>query len=144
MTSSLTLLFVRDRAEYPVFLSELRAADFEVLTARSVTQAKSLLLTRRVDAVILRHDGVVDDRPLASTLKRIAPQASIFLLSDETQPRPDEIDAILRGDFGDAVIVRAVAALCRVSLISRLGRTAAAFAGPLTLPFARFQPRSVS
>jgi len=114
MNSRLTLLFLCEHAEhYAGFLEEFRAADFQVLVARNVGHAKALLLTKNVTFIVLRHDCSGDDRLLASPLKRIAPDVRIFLLTDQAQPRPADVDSLWRWHVGDEVVTRGMARFFR-------------------------------
>jgi Orn/Lys/Arg decarboxylase, N-terminal domain len=114
MSSRLTLLFVCDQSDvYSSLIDEFRAAEFQVLLARSLAQAKSTLLARSVCAIVLRHDGLCDDRALASSLKRMAPDIPVFLLTDQQQPLPADVDSIWRSAFGDPVITRGMAVFFR-------------------------------
>lgn len=114
MNSRLTLLFVCDESQlYSEFLTEFRSADFQVLIARNIARAKAILLTRSVNAIVLSHDDRRDDRALAPRLKRSSPGVPIFLLTDQEQPRPDDIDSIWRLEAGDAVVARGMAVFCR-------------------------------
>jgi hypothetical protein len=114
MNSRLTLVFVCDQSHlYSGFLTEFRSADFQVLTARNIAQAKGVLLTRSVNAIIICHDGLRDDRPLAPQLKRTAPDVPIFLFTAYQQPLPEDVDSIWRFDQGDSVVARGMAVFCR-------------------------------
>ncbi len=114
MNSRLTLIFVCDQI-HPgsAFLTEFRSADFEVLSVRNIARARAILLTRSVNAIVLCHDDRRDDRELAPQLKRIAPGVPVFLLTDQEQPRPDDVDSIWRFEPGDAVVARGMAVFCR-------------------------------
>ena len=110
MSTRLTLLFICDRSYlYSSFINEFRAADFQVLIARNLTLAKSILLTRPLDGVVLCHDCSRDDRPQAGPLKRLAPRVPIFLLTDQEQSRHADIDCVWRSDLGDKVLTRGMA-----------------------------------
>lgn len=114
MNSRLTLLFVSDQSDlYLEFLAEFRSANFQVLTARNVRQAKAALLTRSVDAVILLHDVRCDHRGLAPQLKRIMPGVRIFLFTHYPQPLPAAVDSIWRYEHGDAIVTHGMAVFCR-------------------------------
>src|SRR5579863_1239286 len=115
MSTRLTLLFVCDRSYlYSKFIEEFRAADFQVPIARNLAQAKSALLARSISGVVLCHDWSRDDRPLAASLKRTAPQVPVFLLTDQVQPRlPADIDCIWRSDLRDEVLIRGMAVFFR-------------------------------
>ena len=114
MNSRLTLLLVCDQSDFfSAVLTEFRSADFQVLNARNIARAKAILLTRSVNAIVLCHDGLRDDRALAPQLKRVAPGKPIFLLTDREQPRPDDIDSIWRFETSDEVVTRAMAVFCR-------------------------------
>lgn len=126
MSSRLTLLFLCDQAHsYSHFLSEFRSLNFQVLIARNVAQAKTILQGHPVDGIMLRHHGECDDRPLASKIKRITPRIPVFLLTEHEQPKPADIDSVWRAELGDSVIARAMAtflASClRSSRLSRSG-----------------------
>lgn len=114
MHARLTLIFICDRSEtYQAFLSEFRSADFRVLVARNLTQAKSLLLEGSADAIIIRHDDARDDRVLAAKLKRIAPRVPVFLITNQAQKPQPNIDSVWRGDLGDTVVTRGMAMFFR-------------------------------
>ena len=114
MNSRLTLLFLCDHAEhYAGFVEEFKAAEFQVLIARNLGHAKALLLSRAVNLIVLRHDCSCDDRQLAIPLKRVAPELPIFLLTDQAQPRPADIDSIWRWQVGDEVVTRGMARFFR-------------------------------
>jgi hypothetical protein len=98
---------------YSNFIAEFRAADFQVLTARSLAQAKAVLLTRSVKAIVLCHDSARDDRPLAPPLKRMTPQVPVFLLTDRAQALPAEVDSIWLSDLRDEVVTRGMAVFFR-------------------------------
>ena|ERR1700757_4131409 len=114
MSTRLTLLFVCDRSYlYSTFIEEFRAADFQVLIARNLAQAKSALLARAVSCVVLCHDCSRDDRPLAASLKRMAPHIPVFLLTDRQQSMSSDIDSIWRSDLRDEVLTRSMAVFFR-------------------------------
>jgi hypothetical protein len=114
MSSRLTLLFVGDQSQrYSPFLAEFQSANFQVLIARSIRQAKAILLTRSISVIALCHDGDRDDRKLAAQLKRITPGVPIFLLTNQEQPRPADIDSIWRFEPGDEAVTRGMAVFCR-------------------------------
>jgi len=114
MDASLTLLFICDRPHtYETFISEFRSADFRVLIARNLTQAKATLLSGSVHAVVIRHDDGHDDRPLAAKLKRIAARLPVFLITNQAQLPQPNIDSVWRGDFGDEVVTRGMATFFR-------------------------------
>jgi hypothetical protein len=114
MSSRLTLLFVCNQAYlYSHFISEFGSAGFEVLLARNLAHAKAMLLSRPVNAVLLRHDCTADDRALAPQLKRIAPQISVYLLTDHQQRPPRGIDSVWSWATPDAVVARGMAILFR-------------------------------
>ncbi len=114
MSSRLTLLFVCNQSPlYAGLIAEFRAADFQVLIARNLTQAKAVLLNRSVNVIVLRHDCNRDDRALATPLKRLSPHLPIFLLTDQEQPRPADVDSILRSETDDEVVTRGMALFLR-------------------------------
>jgi len=114
MSTRLTLLFICDRSYlYSTFIDEFRAADFQVVVARTLTHAKSLLLTRPLSGVVLCHDCSRDDRPQAGPLKRLAPHLPVFLLTDQEQSLPADIDCVWRSDLGDEVLTRGMAVFFR-------------------------------
>jgi hypothetical protein len=127
MSSRLTLLFLCDQSHlYSDFIEKFGDAGFQVLIARSLVQAKTVLLARAVDFVVLRHDCSRDDRVLAGPLKRIAPGTAIYLFTDQAQARPDDIDLIWRAEVGDEDATRAMAMLLRSLLQPRQASRAAA------------------
>lgn len=114
MSTRLTLLFLCDQAgSYARFIEEFRAADFQVLVARSLAQAKAILLSRSVIAIVLSQDCTRHERALATPLKRIAPTLPIFLLTNQEQPRPVDVDAIWRSEMDDEVVTRGMAQFFR-------------------------------
>ena len=114
MNSRLTLLFVCNQANlYSNFISEFGSAGFQVLLARNLTQAKAMLLSRPVNAVLLRHDCTGDDRALAPQLKRIAPQLSVYLLTDQQQRPPRGVDSVWSWKTPDVTVARGMAILFR-------------------------------
>lgn len=114
MSTRLTLLFVCDRSYmYSAFIEEFRAADFQVLIARNLAQARSALLARSISCVVLCHDRSRDDRPLAASLKRMAPHVPVFLLTDQKQPLPADVDAVWRSDLRDQTLTRGMAVFFR-------------------------------
>ena len=114
MSSRLTLLFVSNQSHlYSTFIDEFRGADFQVLIARNLVQAKSLLLTHYPSGIVLCHDCSRDDRTLAGPLKRIAPHLPVFLLTNREQPRVADIDCVWRSDLDDDVLTRGMAVFFR-------------------------------
>jgi len=114
MNSRLTLLFVNDQPHlYLNLLAEFRSANFQVLIARKDRQAKAVIRTRSVNAIILLHDVHGDDRVLAPQLKRITPGIPIFLFTDYPQPLPAAVDSVWRYKHGDAVVAHSMAVFCR-------------------------------
>ncbi len=114
MSSRLALVFLCDQADaYASFIEEFRAADFQVLIARSLAHAKAILLTRSANAIVLRHDCNRDDRALATQLKRTTPHIPIFLLTDQEQSRPVDVDLICRSQIDDEVVTRGMAQFFR-------------------------------
>ena len=110
MSSRLTLLFLCDQADsYAAFLAEFHSANFQVLLARNVAQAEAVLQRQTVDGVMLRHDYLRDDRPLAAKIKRITPRIPVFLLTELEQPKHADIDSVWRAELGDTVVARAMA-----------------------------------
>jgi hypothetical protein len=110
MTSAVTLLFLCDQPHlYPEFLRQFRAAEFQMPVARNLAQAKAVLLSRSVKGIVLLHDSSRDDRPLAAQLKRMSPHTPIFLLTDQEQPRPADIDAVWRAALDDETVARGMA-----------------------------------
>ena len=110
MSSRLALLFLCDQSElYSKFILAFTSADVEVLIARNLQEAESILLKRPVHGILLRHDSKRDDRQLATQLKSITPRVPIFLLTDQTQPKQRDIDSIWHADFADETITRAIA-----------------------------------
>lgn len=142
-----TLLFLCDRPEqYDVFLAQFRFAGFQLVIARNLAQASSLLQGRRVDGIVLRHNAVADDRPLASRFKRLVSRVPVFLLTDQSQPRPDDVDTIWRGDLGDPVVMRGMAMVFRqllTSHIAQAGDSSRVVSSPV-FPFAGILPETVS
>jgi hypothetical protein len=114
MKASSTLLFLCDRAQqYEVFLSEFRTAEIRILIARNLTQAKSMLLSKPADGIVIRHDGAADDRSLAVKLKRIAPRTPVFLITDQKQQPQAAIDLVWRGELTDRTVARGMALFFR-------------------------------
>lgn len=114
MSSRFTLLFVCNQAYlYSNFISEFGSAGFQVLLARNLAQAKTMLLDRPVNAVLLRHDCTADDRALAPQLKRIAPHISVYLLTDQQQRPPRAIDSVWSWATPDVAVARGIAILFR-------------------------------
>ncbi|HZP22581.1 MAG TPA: hypothetical protein VFB04_03985 [Terriglobales bacterium] len=114
MNSRLTLLFVCNQPYlYSNFIAEFGSAGFQVLLARNLAQAKAMLLSRPVNAVLLRHDCSGDDRALAPQLKRTAPHISIYLLTDQQQRPPRGIDSVWSWETADVVVARGMAILFR-------------------------------
>ena len=114
MKASSTLLFLCDRAQqYEVFISEFRNAEIRILIARNLDQAKSMLLSKPADGIVIRHDSAADDRSLAVKLKRIAPRTPVFLITDQKQQPQAAINSIWRGELNDRLVARAIALLFR-------------------------------
>lgn len=114
MSSVVTLLFLCDQPHlYPEFQRQFRAAEFQMPVARNLAQAKAVLLSRSVKGIVLLHDSSRDDRPLAAQLKRISPLTPIFLVTDQEQPRPADIDAVWRATLDDEVVARGMAVFFR-------------------------------
>ena len=114
MSSRLTLVFVCNQSYlYSRFIDEFRAAGFQVLIARSLTQARSILLTRSVAGSVLCHDCSRDDRSLAAPLKGLAPHLPVFLLTDREQSLPASVDCIWRSELGDEAATRGMAVFFR-------------------------------
>jgi hypothetical protein len=114
MKASSTLLFVCDQVQqYENFISEFRAVETRILIARNLTQAKTMLLGKPADGIVIRHDSAADDRPLAAKLKRIAPRTPVFLITDQKQQPLAAVDSIWRGELNDRVVARAIALLFR-------------------------------
>jgi len=130
-------MFVCDQAElYANFVTEFKWAGFQVLPARNLAHAKSLLLSRRIDGVVIRHDDQADDRTLAARLKRITPHVPVFLLTDREQPSlQSDIESIWRGDFTDPLVARGMAMFFRQYLTLRLANADRRPIGPVLLPF---------
>lgn len=138
MSSRLTLLFLCDQAHsYSHFISEFRSVHLQVLVARNIAQAKAILLGHPVDGIMLRHHGQCDDRPLATKIKRITPRIPIFLLTEHEQPKHADIDAVWRGELGDSVVARGMAAFLAGYLHSwRLSRPGKGLPVENVFPFA--------
>lgn len=138
MSSRLTLLFLCDQARtYSHFISEFRSANLQVLIARNVAQAEAVLQGQQVDGIMLRHDGERDDRPLASKIKRMTPRIPIFLLTEHEQPKHADIDSVWRGELGDSVVARGMAAFLAGYLqSSRLSRPGKGLPLENAFPFA--------
>jgi hypothetical protein len=114
MKASSTLLFICDQVQqYEVFVSEFKSAEIRILIARNLTQAKTMLLGKPSDGIVIRHDSAADDRPLAAKLKRIAPRTPVFLITDQKQQPLAAVDSIWRGELNDRVVARAIALLFR-------------------------------
>ena len=114
MGTRLTLLFLCDHAgSYVRFIQEFRAADFQVMVARSLAHAKAILLSRSVVAIVLGQDCTRREGALATQLKRIAPTLPIFLVTNQEQPRPVDVDAIWRAEMDDEVVTRGMAQFFR-------------------------------
>jgi hypothetical protein len=115
MSTRLTLLFVCDRSYlYSNLIEEFRTADFQVLIARNLAQAKSALLARSINFIVLCHDWTRDDRPLAASLKGAAPQVPVFLFTDQEETRlPADIDSVWRVDLRDELLTRGMAVFFR-------------------------------
>ncbi len=117
MSSRLTLLFVCDEADlYSVLISAFVSAEFQLLLARSSSQAKGILMKRPVDAILIRHDANRDDRQIATQLKRVTPRIPVFLLTDQPQQRQADIECIWRADIEDMVVTQAMAMFFRTFL----------------------------
>lgn len=114
MSTRLTLLFLCDQSSlYSGFISAFASAGFQVLLANSLSHASKILTSQQVDAVIIRHDGQRDDRPVAARLKGMMPRLPVVLVTDEAQARPATIDSIWRAEIGDEVVTRAMAMFFR-------------------------------
>lgn len=114
MSSRLTLLFVCNHPHlYSNFVNEFRAAEFQVFLARNLGQAKSVLLTHSPSGIVLCHDCSRDDRTVATPLKRMAPHLPVFLLTDQEQPLPTDVDCLWRSDLTDQVLIRGMAVFFR-------------------------------
>lgn len=114
MSTRLTLLFLCDHAgSYACFIEEFRAAEFQVLVARSLAGAKAILLSRSVNAIVLGQDCTRGEHALATQLKRIAPTVPVFLLTNQEQPRPVDVDSIWRSEIDDQVATRGMAQFFR-------------------------------
>jgi hypothetical protein len=114
MSTRLTLLFLCDQAgPYARFIEEFRAADFQVLVARSLAHAKAILITRSANGIVLGQDFTRDGRDLATELKRIAPDTPIFLLTGQEQTRPVDVDSVWRAEMDDEVAARGMAQFFR-------------------------------
>jgi len=146
MNSRLTLLFLCGEVQlYAGFISEFQSANIQMLIARNLAHAKSVLLNRPVDAIVLRHDGNQDDRPLAAHMKQITPCVPVFLLTEEAQPPFADIDSVWRAETGDPVISRAMAIFFRHLLTgSKAARPGDRLFGEADISFNRLGPRSVS
>jgi len=114
MDSGLTLLFLCDQSHlYSSFISEFRAADFQVMVAPSLTHAEAVLQTQSVHCIVLLQDCSRQDRELAVNFKQIAPGVPVFLLTDQQQARPAAVDSIWRWQVGDQTSTRAMAVFFR-------------------------------
>jgi hypothetical protein len=136
MITRLTLLFLCDQVEsYARFIEEFRAAEFQVLVARSLAHAKAILLTRSVNAIVLGQDCTRRERDLATQLKRIAPAVPIFLLTNQEQSRPVDVDSIWRLEMDDDVVTRGMAQFFRHLFhpCHESGRPTLALGGPHSL-----------
>jgi hypothetical protein len=145
MSSRSTLVFLcQDPKRYGNFIAEFSSAGFDLLLAHDLTQARSHLVRGRADAIVVRHDGLADDRVLAPKLKSIAPRVPIFLVTDQEQPgqQPD-IDAVWRGDFTDDVIARCMAVFFERHLAPHDGKGAPRPLASSLRPFSVLPPRPI-
>ena len=146
MSSRLTLLFVCDQPElYPAFISAFDSQEFEIVIARNPARAKVTLVSRNIDAVVIRHDRHRDDRGLARRLRSAAPQTPVFLLTDQPQPagQPD-VDAVWRAETADEPVSRAMAVLLRQFLKLSRGARASKLVPERTNPlFPRLRPEGL-
>lgn len=109
-----------DDEETPLVLRKfvLRKAGYEVITARSATEALELMSSRQVDLVLTDHlmPGVTGTE-LAKQIKAQHPSTRVLLLSgvNEIPEESDAADAFLSKVEGADALCRRVAALLRGS-----------------------------
>jgi hypothetical protein len=110
MSARLTLLFLCDQSEaHSVFLSALLAADFHVLIGHNIKEAKSLLYSVAVDAILVSPEAIRDDRPIGTELKLAAPATPVILCHDGSLAAQPGFDSLCSADLQDETVMRAVA-----------------------------------
>jgi len=119
MSSRLTLLLIcEERERYPVLISALQSAEFDLITADTPEAAMPLLGQDSVDAMLV-HPRKSLARPAYVALKRRAPRAPILLFDVDDQPteKGQGLYSVVHVNVQDDVLVHAVAVFLRESLV---------------------------
>ncbi len=127
MSARLTLLLLCDQSDlYSLLMSAMISADFQVVVAHSTEQAKRILLSQAVDAVMIWHNGIPDGSLVGAELKQVAPRTPVILFGKEEEKNGPTlgIDSVCRGDFQDEFVARAVANFFRQTLAASRPRGA--------------------
>ena len=83
MAANNTLLCIH---QDPAQLALLRENGYELLTASSGSEGLRLLMSRRVDAIVLEyHLGLVDGAVVAAEIKKVKPQIPIVMHADDLE-----------------------------------------------------------
>jgi len=88
----------------PAQLMLLQENGYELVTATNSSDGLRLLMTRRVDAIVLEyHLGLLDGAAVAAEIKRVKPQLPIVMLTDHLE-LPDgalnSVDALVTKSDG--------------------------------------------
>jgi hypothetical protein len=125
MSSKLTLLFLCNPSEqHALFVSALTAANFQLVVAHHEEQAKRLLSTRTVNAIVIHHSAIKRIGSLCESLKRVAPTTPILRIGDGFPGPQPGVDAVYRVDLQDEVLTHAVAIFLQQSLAKNRSRAA--------------------
>lgn len=125
MSARLTLLLLCDAmGSYPLLVSELVAAGFQVFEEASLPAAKRRLRHSAMDLILIRLEELQDGTLLGSELKMIAGRTPIMLLAgDDQKLAPQvEIDSICRADLEDETVTHALAFFFRGILSNPAGQ----------------------
>ena len=120
MSSRLTLLLICEGCErYPLLISALQSAEFDLITADTPETAMLALGQSSVDAMLIRPGGSSVNRPAYVALKRRAPRAPILLFDVGAQitEKGQGLYSVIHVNVQDDVLVRAVAVFLRESLL---------------------------
>ncbi len=131
MSPRLTLLLICEECErYPILISALQSAEFDLITTDKPETAMLLLGQSTVDAMLI-HPGKNLARPAFVALKRRAPRAPILLfdVDDQSTEKGQGLYSVVHVNVQDDVLVHAVAIFLRESLMLSQSPRAAEMAG---------------
>ncbi len=131
----LTLLFVCDTGEFcSPFLAPLRAAPVRLLVGCHLEDAKTLLASDPLDAIVFDPDHLQDSHSVLAELKRAAPRTPVILLRGKNHHsgiKPPGVAAVCRADPADEAVLSTIPAFLAFILGKQSGIVRGANGEPL-------------